>query len=445
MKFDELAVLMRENGIVGAGGAGFPSYAKLKNEGIDTIILNCAECEPLLRLHRQLMEKKAYEIISTLDLIAKTIGASSVIIGVKSAYTRAISAIEANLASFNNIHICPLNAVYPAGDEVVLIHEATGKIVPPGALPASVGIIVYNVETVYNVYRALSGDAVTHKFVTVAGEVKKPQTFFAPIGMEFGELVDLAGGETVEGAAYLVGGPMMGSLGSRFDVVTKTTNAIIVLPHDHYVVLRKQVKPAIDMKRAMAACCQCRYCTDMCPRHLLGHPIEPHEFMRVVSNRDSHNLTPYLNAMFCSGCGLCEMYSCGQGLSPRALIGEFKKGFKAAGIPMPKYEGKVKSVRDSEYRRVPVLRLASRIGLSKYNKSAPIVDTEITPETVKILLSQHIGVPAAATVKKGDSVKCGDVIGKAVEGKLGVNIHSSVNGKVIDVNEKFVIIRTERA
>lgn len=445
MNFDELVTLLRENGIVGAGGAGFPTYAKLKKEGVDTIILNCAECEPLLRLHRQLMEKKAYEILSALDLISKVIGAKNIVIGVKAVYKKTISAIEANLASFQNINICPLKEVYPAGDEVVLIHETTGRIVPPGALPASVGVVVFNVETMYNVYRAISGDAVTHKYVTIAGEVKNPQTFLAPIGITYGELIDLAGGETTPDPAYLVGGPMMGTLGGRFDVVTKTTNAVIVLPSDHYVIMRKQTKPAIDLKRAMAACCQCRYCTDLCPRYMLGHPIEPHEFMRVASNRDSHNTAPYVNAMFCSGCGLCEMYSCGQGLSPRALIAEFKKEFRASGVPMPKITKQPKPQRDSELRRVPLARLRARMGLSKYNKSAPMVDAMLSASEVKILLSQHVGVPSVPVVKKGDKVTVGALIGKSVEGKLGVDIHASIDGVVADITDRFIIIRKGRS
>ncbi len=349
MNLNELSALMRENGIVGAGGAGFPAYAKLSS-CVDSVILNCAECEPLLRLHRQLIEKKAFEVLTALDLIAKTVGASNAIIGLKSVYKNAIAAINANIASFNNIHICPLKEVYPAGDEVVLIHEATGRTVAPGALPASVGVIVFNVETVYNVFRALEGSPVTHKYVTVAGEVKKPTTFLAPIGTTLGELIDAAGGETVEDPAYVVGGPMMGYLGARNEVVTKTTNAVIVLPHDHYVVMRKSSNVAIDMKRAMAACCQCRYCTDLCPRFLLGHPIEPHEFMRVVSNRDAKNVKPYLNSIFCSGCGLCEMYSCFQGLSPRTLISNFKSGLRAAGISAPKVEKSPQPRKDRDLK-----------------------------------------------------------------------------------------------
>ncbi|MBO4353426.1 MAG: SLBB domain-containing protein, partial [Clostridia bacterium] len=346
-----------------------------------------------------------------------------------------------NIASFNNIHICPLKEVYPAGDEVVLIHEATGRTVAPGALPASVGVIVFNTETVYNVYRALGGSPVTHKYVTVAGEVKKPTTFLAPVGTSLGELIDAAGGETVDDPAYVIGGPMMGYLGSRNEPVTKTTNAVIVLPRDHYVVMRKSSNVAIDLKRAMAACCQCRYCTDLCPRYLLGHPIEPHEFMRVASNRDSKNVKPYLNAMFCSGCGLCEMYSCFQGLSPRTLISNFKKGLRAAGVAAPKIEKPPQERRNRDLRRVPLSRLRARLDLEKYNKSAPITDAEITPKEVKIMLSQHVGVPAVPTVKKGDAVSVGTVVAKAPDGKLGVNIHSSIDGKVVNVSDKFITIK----
>ena len=440
MNFEELSTLMRENGIVGAGGAGFPSYAKLKR-GVDTVILNCAECEPLLRLHRQLMEKRAFEILSALDMIAKTVGATNVVIGLKAAYKKAIEAIEANIAPFKNIHVKKLREVYPAGDEVVLIYEATGRIVKPGALPASVGVIVFNVETVYNTYKALNGEPVTHKYVTVAGDVKNAKTYYAPLGITLGELIDMAGGETVENASYVLGGPMMGSLCRRDDVVTKTTNAVIVLPSDHYVVMRKRQNPSIDLKRAMAACCQCRYCTDMCPRHLLGHPIEPHELMRVASNHDSRNTAPYLNTFFCSGCGLCEMYSCFQGLSPRTLIGKFKSGLKAAGVAAPKIEGEPKPVENRELRRVPLARLRARLDLEKYNKSAPITDEELTPKEVKIMLSQHIGVPASPAVKKGDKVTVGQVVATAADGKLSVNIHSSIDGKVAEVNEKFILVR----
>ena len=146
MNFTDLSAVMRENGIVGAGGAGFPSYAKL-NKKADTILLNCAECEPLLKLHRQVMEKYAFEIMSTLAQIADVLEAKQVIIAIKGSYRAAVEAVQANLASFQNIQIGILPEIYPAGDEVITIYETTKRVVPPGSLPIEVGVIVYNVET----------------------------------------------------------------------------------------------------------------------------------------------------------------------------------------------------------------------------------------------------------------------------------------------------------
>lgn len=440
MNFEELVALIKQNGIVGAGGAGFPTYAKLDKRA-DTIILNCAECEPLLKLHRQILERYAYEILSTLDLIKKTIGAKEVIIGVKGSYKGACEAVNQYVTSFENMRLQKLREMYPAGDEIVLIYQTTGRRPQPGALPISVGVTVFNVETIYNVYRALNGDPVTHKFVTVAGEVASPVTLNVPLGMTAGELVALAGGATVKNPVYLLGGPMMGRLGNEQSIVTKTFNAIIVLPEDHPIVMRKNTRTAIDMKRAMAACCQCNYCTDLCPRHLLGYPINPSEFMRVVSNHTPSDVKPMIDGMFCSSCGLCEAFSCGQGLSPRMLLDAFKAQFRAAGVQPPK-DLPLRDVDPAiDYRHVPVSRLAARLGVSKYNRTAPLDEnTVLKPRSVKILLSQHIGAPAVAAVKKGDTVKVGDLVAAAPEGKLGVNIHSSVNGTVKAVTDKFIWI-----
>lgn len=443
MNFEELKKVVKNAGVVGAGGAGFPSYAKF-DKSVDTIILNCAECEPLLRLHRSLLELKAHEILSALDLIKKTLGAKEVIVALKEAYTKAIAAVESELASFENISVCKLDEVYPAGDEVVLIYEATGRVVAPGSIPVSVGVTVFNVETVYNIYNAVfENTPVTHKLVTVTGEVKHPATFNVPIGTKLSEVIALAGGETIKDPAYLLGGPMMGSIGTGLECVTKTTNAVIVLPQDHYVVRRKKVKTIVDLKRAMASCSQCRYCTDLCPRFLLGHPIQPHEFMRVVSSHDLSNVKPYLDAMFCSSCGLCEMYSCHQGLSPKALIAEFKAGMRAKGVAIPKGI-EAKPVRNHRsLRQVPLSRLCSRLNLDAYNVSAPITETTYEPQSVKIMLSQHIGVPATPIVKVGDTVKCSDIIASVSDEKLGVSIHSSIDGTVKEITEKYIVITSK--
>lgn len=439
MTFAEISAILRDSGVVGAGGAGFPSYAKL-NEKADTIILNCAECEPLLKLHRQVLEQNAKEILDTLDLIGKILGVSRVIIGVKEAYHGAVAACESLLPHYSNMSIALLPEIYPAGDEIVLIYEATGRVVAPGSLPISQGIVVYNVETILNAWYAIQGKPVTHKYVTICGEVSDPVTVLAPIGCTVGDLLPLAGTITCADPAYVMGGLMMGGLGSPSTVITKTSNAVIVLPSDHPVVSQKQRKTSVDLHRAMAACCHCHYCTDLCPRNLLGHPIDPAAFMRVASHMKADVVKPYVDSYFCCGCALCEMYACGQGLSPRALLAATKAGLRSGGVAAPKDVQPKAVPKVREYRRVPVARLTARLGVTKYDRPAPIVEQDVAVKKVTIPLSQHIGVPATPIVKKGDTVVVGQPIAAAADGKLSVAIHASVNGKVTAVSEKSVTI-----
>lgn len=441
MEIKELIDVIKNAGVCGAGGAGFPTYGKIDARA-KTIVLNCAECEPLLRLHRQLLGVYTYEILSTLKLMAETMGADKVIIGVKEAYTETVEALKAQMGSFSMISMKLLKEVYPAGDEVILIYETTGKVVPPGSIPIEVGVAVFNVETVYNIYRALQlKEPVTKKYVTVNGEVENPCTRLIPVGMTVSEVVRLAGRITTEDPVYIMGGPMMGFIVSAHDVITRTSNAILVLPKDHPVVLKKQGKNQINLKRAMAACCQCRMCTDLCPRYLLGHPIEPHDFMRAATSGTTQDVKPFLNTMYCVGCGLCEMYSCFQGLSPRSLIMEYKSGLKANGIAMPKDVKPEPVRREFDNRKVPLKRLRARLGLDKYNVRAHLDESEVTAKQVKIKLSQHIGAPACAIVKVGEEVKAGQVVGTAREKALSLPVHASISGIVTDVNDKAVTIK----
>lgn len=440
MKLTELQGILRENGIVGAGGAGFPTYAKL-SEKADTVILNCAECEPLLKLHRQVLETHPQEIFEALDLISKTVNAKRVCVALKKSYVEVAEAITPFIEFFPNIEICRLDDVYPAGDEIVLTYEVTGRIVPPGEIPLSVGVMVLNVETVYNLYRAMNGRPVTRKYVTIAGEVSNPVTVRVPIGVTVGEILSLAGEITTPDPAFIIGGPMMGSLGSKANIVTKTTNAVLVLPSDHSLIRRRKAKTFIDMKRAMAACCQCSYCTSLCSRNLLGHPINPSEFMRVASNSITNDAAPYINAMYCSGCGLCEQYSCVQNLSPRMLLAACKAELRKAGVkPQKQEEPKVNPNR--ALRLVPMERLTSRIGLKKYNKPAPIIEAVPKFKKVTVLLSQHVGAPSVPIVKKGDTVTEKQLIANAGEG-LSVALHSPVNGIVTAVGKTAIIIEKQ--
>ena len=439
MEIKELQKIMQENGVVGAGGAGFPTYAKL-DERANTILLNCAECEPLLKLHRQLLERHAYEIMRTFDLVRETVKASEAIIGIKKSYVQTAAALKQHIEEFPNMRIHLLDEVYPMGDEVVLIYEATGRVVRPGGLPIEQGVAVFNVETIYNTYRAVEQHKpVTDKYVSVVAEVEHPVTVRVPIGCSLEEAVAQAGNVTVKDPVYFVGGPMMGRIGNGAEPVTKTTNAVLVLPGDHLIVAKKRRSSAIDLRRAASICCQCNTCTDLCPRHNLGHPINPAKFMRAASNQDFRDLNPYLDAAFCSSCGVCEMYSCPQSLAPRSLLADMKGGLRKAGIRPPAGVVPKPVTEAREYRKVPEERLMARLGLTKYDKEAPMDENLVEVSKVVINLSQHIGAPAQAIVKVGDSVQRGQMIAQPANG-LSVGIHASLCGKVTEVTDRHIVI-----
>lgn len=441
MDIKELSKMLQQSGIVGAGGAGFPTYAKLV-ESAETIILNCAECEPLLKLHRQLLEKYAREIVETFYLIGQTVGAKDIVIGIKKAYKKTIEALNECIGDYDGVRLGLLDEVYPAGDEVVLIYEVTGKTVRPGGLPIESGVAVFNVETIYNVYRAMKQETpVIDKLVSVVGEVEHPVTVRVPIGCTIDEVVAMSGGVTTKDAVYFVGGPMMGSIGTGAQPVTKTTNAILVLPGDHLIIQSKRRKASIDLKRAAASCCQCNMCTDLCPRNQLGHPVEPHKFMRAATCKDIQDPEIFVNTMFCCSCGLCELYSCMQGLAPRTLMSEYKAGLRAAGLKPPQATAKPVG-KEREYRKIPMKRLMARLDLTKYDREAPLNDVAADVRKVRVMLGQHIGAPALAIVKAGDKVERGQVIAEPGKG-LSVAIHASISGKVMEVNEKYVMIEKQ--
>lgn len=442
MKMDELTALMKKSGVVGAGGAGFPSYAKLSDKA-DTIVLNCAECEPLFKLHRQLLSEYAGEILTALDAVREAVGAERVVIAVKPSYTDAIAAVEERLDSFKHTELSLLPEIYPAGDEIVTIYEATGRIVKPGKLPISEGVIVFNVETMLNTYYALTENApVVYKYVTVAGEVKTPRTFRVPVGTPFASLVEAAGGETYDDCTWLSGGAMTGRIADKRDCVVKTTNAVLVLPSDHPVILKKKTNTKVNIYRAMSACCQCRACTDLCSRHLLGYPIKPHAFMRAVSKGMTADTEAVLNTAYCSGCRLCEMYACQQGLSPASLIGVFKGELRKNGVKAegePNFTG-VSEAR--EFRTVPMHRLVARLGIEKYDVEAPFAELATKDKKLKIMLSQHIGQSAAPICGKGDIVKKNQEL--AVCDGLGASIHSPVDGKISEITDKYILLDIKR-
>ena len=181
-------------------------------------------------------------------------------------------------------------------------------------------------------------------------------------------------------------------------------------------------------------------CTSLCPRNLLGQSIAPNVFMRAIANGLTYDVEPFLNSFFCCSCGLCEMYSCHQGLSPRRLLDQYKGALRAKGVRVPDKPGKGVADPMREERRVPEHRLITRLGLVDFDIPAPMTEIDSVKE-VKLMLRQNIGAPCVPSVKVGDAVSVGQKIAAPPEGALGTCLHASITGTVTAVTDNFVTIK----
>lgn len=172
---------VRLAGVVGAGGGGFPTHVKLAGKA-DTVIANGAECEPLLHKDAAVMEHEAVAMVRGIQLAMEAVGAATGIVGIKAKNKHAVEAVEAACKG-TTVRVHLLGDYYPAGDEYDLVHETTGRLIPPGGIPLNVGIVVCNVETFVNIAAAAEGRPVTHKTLTIAGAVRSPRTITVPLGM----------------------------------------------------------------------------------------------------------------------------------------------------------------------------------------------------------------------------------------------------------------------
>ena len=438
---EKIKAVLQEAGIVGAGGAGFPSYAKLAL-GADTLIINGAECEPLLYTDYEVILRHRDMIVAGAETIAEALGITRVILAIEEHNSHALSLSHGErLGKSTEVFLLP--NVYPMGDEISLIYEATGRLVPPSSLPISVGVIVLNAETIYNFYRASAlSEPLTEKLWTVAGDIPGGAVVVrVPIGMRVADLFAELGIEVPATHRLVVGGPSMGRIASpSTEVITKTTKGLLVLPADIPAVLTKEAPIAVQKRRASSACCQCSRCTDLCPRNLLGYPIEPHRLVRAATSVEELDPALYTVASLCCGCGICEMAACCQEISPRAVIAEMKRKLSEKRLRYQPPEGAVFTVDPTrEYRLLPGKRWRSILGVAPYEGPHTYRGGVSTPAVVEIMTTQHIGAPAIPTVKVGDTVKAGDLVAKAGAG-LSVPQHASIDGRVTFVDGKKIVI-----
>jgi Na+-translocating ferredoxin:NAD+ oxidoreductase RnfC subunit len=317
--------------------------------------------------------------------------------------------------------------------------------VQAGNLPSTKGVIVYNVETLYNVAKAvIYGEKLTEKWLTIGGKVEKPLVVKVPIGMPVIDLFEKYAITVPEDCSVLDGGPSMGKLINPYTaVVTKTTKGLLILPNTCEAVVSKYIDGEKSIARAETACCQCTWCTDMCPRALLGYPLEPHKMVRTAKSAVVALPQMVLSASLCCGCGVCETLACCQGISPKAVINEYKVLLAKNKL---RYIGKtdVGPAEEREYRMIPSERWASVLGVAKFDKLPKFIGEQKDFTRVEILLRQHIGAPSVAIVKDGDSVQKGDKIAESAEG-LSLPQYASVSGKVTVEEGVKIIIEKDNA
>ena len=440
---EEILQKIESAGIVGAGGAGFPTHVKAKADA-DVVIANCAECEPMLKVDKNLMETFPDKIVGGVSALMEATGAKKGYIAVKSKNHKACEVMEKAVKRKADIEVFQLDNYYPAGDEQQIVYGITGNVVPVGGIPLDVGAVVCNASTLYNISEALEDRPVTEKFVTVNGDVVNPVTLRVPVGMPVSALIKAAGGTLrggLDGYSLITGGPMMGAVSKDFESpVTKTTSGVIVLDDAHKLIRKKTSSLDVEHKIAKAACCQFNLCSYMCPRNLLGLNVQPHLVMRATAygNKDAAGKGDI--TFGCCDCGLCTHFACPMGLSPGRFISRVKAELLAKGIKPEKIHSK--GVSDTRsLTRTPTKRLVERLGLSAYQSEAPLDISPLNADSVRIMLKQHIGAPSEPVVKKGDRVEKGAVIARTPQGKLGAFMHASISGHVSDVTDSYIEIK----
>ena len=302
MSRDEILDTIRQAGIVGLGGAGFPTHIKLKppaGKEIDTIIVNIAECEPYLTTdHRVLMEETDRILQGLMIILALFPGAKGVL-GVETNKMDGIMAAEAlcEKAPFSgNISVARLLPKYPQGAEKQLIYSITKREVPSGGLPADVGCIVHNIDTVISIHRAfIRGRPLMRKIITVAGgAVKNPGNYKIRLGMTYAAMMDAVGGFTAKPVKIIAGGPMMGSSMFSLDVpITKLSQGFLALDEAESASSLEEEKN----------CIRCGKCVECCPINLMPFLLNQY----VTNNR--RKLFRDNNGMDCIECGCCS-YIC---------------------------------------------------------------------------------------------------------------------------------------
>lgn len=290
--FESFIGAVRDSGVVGLGGAGFPTAVKLKvaPQKVEYICINGAECEPYITADTRTMLDDAELLVEGIGLLKKYYPAARILIGIESNKPECIKKLKKLTAAMEKVEVMALPALYPQGGEKVIIHNTTGRIVPEGKLPIDVGCVVINTTTLVAVARYIkTGMPLTEKYVTVDGSaVKNPMNVIAPIGASIKDVVEFTGGFKCQPKKILLGGPMMGiSVPDTDQVVVKNTGAILCLDEKDAVLPEP------------SACIRCGRCLDACPLNLMPSMME-----QAYESKDGQMLKK-LKVNLCMECGCC--------------------------------------------------------------------------------------------------------------------------------------------
>ena len=295
---DDLCIAIRESGLVGLGGAGFPSAVKLEAEKkgiIKKIVINAAECEPYITADTRTMLDDADYVVKGVEILEKYISADSIVIGIEKNKPEAIKKLKDMFKNDGKVSICTLPSTYPQGAEKILIYNTTGLVVPEGGLPSDVGCLVMNITSVAFLAHYLeSGMPLVEKCITVDGSaIKEPKNVIAPIGTSVKDIIDFAGGATEDIGKVLYGGPMMGiAIYDLASPIMKNTNAIVALNV-------KDARPAQQY-----ACIHCGRCVSACPMGL--NPTAYAKAMKVEDKDDRAARLVEAKLNLCMECGSCS-------------------------------------------------------------------------------------------------------------------------------------------
>ena len=429
---------VRQAGVVGAGGAGFPTHVKLAAKA-DTVIANGAECEPLLHKDAVIMEENAAELVRGMQLAMEAVGARDGVIGIKGKKKRAVDAVTAACKA-TSVRVQLLGDYYPAGDEYDLVFNVTGRLIPPQGIPLQVGVVVNNVETFVNIAAAAEGKPVTHKMLTIAGAVRSPVTLRVPLGTTYRDCLAAAGGLATNDPVLVIGGLMMGQTTDDLETpITKTATGVVILPRSHHIIERKLKPNKVQAKIGKSACDQCRYCTEYCPRFLLGYAVEPHQVMRSLAFTATG--AEFFNqwASLCCACGLCTLYACPEELYPKEACDDAKAALRRANLKWPGPTN-VKPHPMHDGRRVPIKSLTKKLHVQDYDLPAPLRVDGVSPTRLVLPLKQGAGTACQPKVRVGDHVSAGQIIGEPAPSALGAVLHAPLATTVREVTEHQVVL-----